>query len=193
MRWKQNTIRTRRIAMKKLLLVVTISITLLAACGAPVADQPSAAQKDLPVTSEPTCGTVVTMVDGNPPMKFGETKIGIEFINFYYDGIVAGGGFVTPANGGIDGVLIGGKNVTLTRNDFSEGSIHTQEFGKIEVLFTANVLQGCALLVATPEQVTQISDWIRWVWIGWANHATRWGRGEIPGIDPDTRDPVLVW
>ena len=142
--------------MKKVLFAVVITVFLLAACGAP-APTPI----PLPVTTEPTCGTVVTMIEEGPPAKFGETKIEIELINVYYDGIVAGGGFVEPRNGGIEEVHIGGKKVTLTRNDFSEGYIHTEEFGNIKVLFTANVLQTCALLIATPEQVTQISDWLQ--------------------------------
>ena len=101
------------------------------------------------------------MIEEGPPAKFGETKIGIEFINYYYDGIVAGGGFVEPRNGAIEELHIGGKKVTLTLNDFSEGFIHTEEFGNLRVLFTANLLKECALLIATPDQFTQISEWLR--------------------------------
>jgi hypothetical protein len=101
------------------------------------------------------------MVEEGSPAKFGETNIEIQFFNFYYDGIVAGSGFVEPRNGGIESVQIGGKMVTLTHNDFSEGAIQTQEFGNIEVLFSANLLQECALLIATPDQVAQITEWIK--------------------------------
>ena len=122
---------------------------------------PTPTPNPLPVTSNPTCGTVVTMIEEGPPAKFGETKIGIEFINYYYDGIVAGGGFVEPRNGAIEELHIGGKKVTLTLNDFSEGFIHTEEFGNLRVLFTANLLKECALLIATPDQFTQISEWLQ--------------------------------
>jgi hypothetical protein len=149
--------------MKKLLFFITITVFLLVACSAPVAVQSpvTAAPISLPATANPMCGTVVTMIKDNPPSEFGQTKIQMEFVDFSYDGIVAGGGFVEPANGAIKEVHIGGKNITLTRNDFSDGSIHTEKFGNIKVLFTANLGQECALLVATPEQVTQISDWLR--------------------------------
>ena len=137
--------------MKKILFVVTATIFLLVACGAPVAIQSAATDTPipLPATTKPTCGTVVTMIDENPPVKFGETNIAIEFIDYNYRGTVAGGGFIQPSDGAIKD-HIGGKNVTLTRNDFSEGFIHTEKFGNIEVLFAANVLQECILLVATP-------------------------------------------
>jgi hypothetical protein len=149
---------------------MTLVLLLLVGCGASAATPvpptitpvpPTATPIPLSVTTEPTCGTVVTMIEEGPPAKFGETKIEIELVDYYYDGIVAGGGFAEPRNGGIEEVRIGGEKVTLTRNDFSEGYIHTDEFGMIKVLFTANVLQECALLIATPEQVTQISDWLR--------------------------------
>jgi hypothetical protein len=149
--------------MKKLTFVFVITVFFLVACGAPVAIQSTATATPipLPVTAKPTCGTVVTIIDDNPPSKFGQTKIEIEFIDFNYRGTVAGGGFIQPTDGAIKEVHIGGNNVALTRNDFSEGFIHTEKFGNMKVLFAANILQECALLVATPEQLTQISDWLR--------------------------------
>jgi hypothetical protein len=122
----------------------------------PVPPTPTA----LPITTNPACGTIVTLVEQGPPPKFGETKIAVELIEYTYLGVVAGGGLVKPEGGSIEKVIIGEKDVALTRNDFNEGYIHTEEFGKIEVLFSASVMGECVLLVATPDQLTKIAEWI---------------------------------
>jgi hypothetical protein len=149
----------------RLILPFGLFLMLSAACNlvepiateTPTPPTPTA----LPITTSPACGTIVTLAEKGPPPKFGETKIAVELIQYNYLGIVAGDGLVKPQGGSIEKVLVAGKDVALTRHDFSEGYIHTKEFGRIEVLFGASVTGECVLLVATPDQVTQIVEWIR--------------------------------
>ena len=115
----------------------------------------------LPVTQEVTCWTLATVVEPGQPPKLGGTNIKVAFSDYSYDGIVGGGGFVIPARGKIDQVNIGGKAVTLKTHDFGKGSIDTEEFGTMDVLFKANINSECAILVATPEQLAKVAAWIQ--------------------------------
>lgn len=115
----------------------------------------------LPITTNPVCGTIVTMVEDSPEMKFGETGIDVELVEYYYDAVVVEGGLAEPRNGEIQEVRIDDKSVALTRQDFDEGFIHTEDFGQVKVFVTASLTGQCYLLIATPEQVTEIVDWLR--------------------------------
>lgn len=133
-------------------------LLLLAGCSTNTSKSKSSS---LPVTTSPTCGTIITQIKDDSLEQFGQTEIEIEFTNFYFDGIVAGNGFVKPVNGSVEVVKIGNKSVTLTRNDFGDGYIYSKEFGQLKVLFSSNIMQGCPYIVATPEQLTQITDWLK--------------------------------
>jgi hypothetical protein len=115
----------------------------------------------LPISNEVSCWTVVTVVEPGPPPELGGTTVQVQFTNYSYDGIVAGGGFVKPARGSLDEVSIGGKKVTLSSHDFGNGSVATQEFGNLDVLFTSNTGTDCAYLIATPDQLVKIAEWIQ--------------------------------
>ena len=115
----------------------------------------------LAVTTEANCWTVVTMIEQGTSTTLGGTSVEIKFIDYFYNGVVGGDGFLMPTGGSIEEVHVGGRPVTLNSQDFNEGFIDTVEFGKIEVLFTASLTAECAVLVATSEQLVQIAAWVQ--------------------------------
>ncbi len=104
---------------------------------------------------------MATVIEPGQPPQLGGTSIKVTFDGYSYRGIVGGGGFMIPTGGNIDKVTIGGKAATLKTHDFGKGSIDTEEFGSMDVLFKANLNSECAILVATSEQLAKVAEWIR--------------------------------
>ena len=142
---------------KPLRLMVSLigAILFSTACGTATPAPP------FPISEELSCWTVATVIEQGPPAQLGSTDVEIEFRDYFYNGVVTGGGFLKPTSGSIGEAHIGGRKATLAQADFGDGYIATVEFGKIEVLFTSSISADCAFLVATPEQLIQIADWLR--------------------------------
>lgn len=150
------------------LIGVGVIFLVLVGCSSPPKPIPPTATPatptttPLPVTTNPNCGTLVTLDDKGSELQFGITGISFDFKEFYFEGVVTGEHSLAEVSGGeVKEVIMGGKQVTLTQNNFSEGSIHTKEFGAIKILTTANLFSPCVLLIVTPEQIKMITEWLR--------------------------------
>jgi formylglycine-generating enzyme required for sulfatase activity len=123
--------------------------------------QPTApAQITLPTTDNPNCGTIVTL-DDKTSWLFGATNIPFDMQGLNYRGIIVSDkGLLEVSDGAVEEVRINNKTLTLLSNDLKDGMVLSKEFGAIKVMALGSINQVCVLLVATPEQVLKMIEWV---------------------------------
>ena len=110
-----------------------------------------------PLTMDPQCGTLVIQED---EPWFGETGLSFGIWGSHYLANSAQDGrFSELIELDIVELTIEDKTVPLPSNYFSEGSIHTENFGDIRVAVMNS--QGCWFFLVTPEQLTMIYEWLQ--------------------------------
>jgi hypothetical protein len=115
----------------------------------------------LPLTKQPKCWTVVTSVetDLNNIIDVGQSEITFALERGMFQTQIQGGRFVIQQLE-VEELSIEGKQVTLISQQLDSEYIPTKEFGRM-ILLAGDPMGSCLVLVATPDQYTQIVNWLK--------------------------------